>query len=213
MPLSYLSMELGQPLYQHSDPDKLLKVISTPGVSHFDFRHVKIPTPFRICTRRSCTLLCMISHDLATRSMMITLQRIRDLQLKKDPIGVYFPTVFDLNMKKKYVVVEKVPHNLHDRCPVDFQAQLQDLNSHLVRLGYNIDDVHHKNIMVDDQNRIKIIDGEIYTKKELEYQKNLLDKIDDSQTKPSQPYVNASNIFVWIDGRLSGEDVCNATAD
>ena len=76
-------------------------------------------------------------------------------------------------------------------------------------MGYFVDDVHNNNMMVSNTGIIKIIDGELYTAKELDFQKKILNKIDDSQVLPSKPYKYASNIIFWIDGRLSGEDVCS----
>jgi len=187
-------------------PGRLLKVFSTPGVSHQDYGHVSLPTPFRQCLPGGCTVPCMVAHDVSTHVIMVTQRRLWDLQRAGDPVMAFFPRMYACNVDRMYTVVEEVPLPLRGNCPRDLHAQLAELNRHLVRLGLVLDDMHNENFMVDARGRIRAIDGELFTTDEIALQQRVL-TIDTSQTRPAQPYASASNVLFWQDGRLSGEQV------
>ena len=191
-------------LYNHpSDDTKLIKQISAPGVSHCDFSHVALPTPFRNCSRDSCTLPCLMAHRISTRFMMESLRRVKNMNSK------FFPKIYEIDEKKRRYVSEKVPHELTEyTCPLDYEEQMAEFNRELKRKGYYLDDVHSKNWMVDDKGQLKVIDCEVYTRKELALQQWLLNLIDGSQDGVAKGHKNASQIMHWKDGRPNIEDVC-----
>jgi hypothetical protein len=187
-------------------PGRIMKVFSTPGVSHQSYQHIALPTPFRRCETGGCTVPCMVAHMVSMRVILVTQRRLWDLQRAGDPIMRFFPYMYACDLDRMYTVVEEIPHALRGNCPADLAQQLAELNRHLVRLGVYLDDMHHENFMVDAQGRIRAIDGELYTADELALQQRLLG-VDTSQTGTARPYDNASNVLFWQDGRLSGEQV------
>ena len=191
-------------VYRHPmDPNKVIKQISAPGVSHNDFSHVHIPTTNKYCSRKSCTIPLMISHRLSTAVMWKSLKRVKSLNSK------FFPKIYEMDDEKRRYVSEKVPHELtKDTCPDNFEEQLQELNSLLKEHGYYLDDVHSKNWMIDDKGQLKIVDCEVFTEDELKFQQNLLGQIDDSQDGAAKRHKNASRVLHWQDGRPNIEDIC-----
>ena len=193
-------------LYRHpTDDSKVVKQISAPGVSHCDFSHVGLPTPFRKCTRDSCTLPCLMAHRISTRFMMESLQRVKNMNSR------FFPKIYEIDKRKRRYVSERVPHELTAyTCPANYEEQMAEFNRELERKGYYLDDVHSKNWMVDDKGQLKVIDCEVYTRKELNIQQWLLNLIDGSQDGVAKGHKNASHIMHWKDGRPNIEDVCSS---
>ena len=182
---------------------QIVKQISAPGVSHSDFRHVGLPTPFRVCERDSCTLITMLAHRISTRFMLLTLHRIKELNSK------FFPKIYEIDDVKRQYIQEYIPNELNEKtCPLDYEKQLQEFNRELIEHGYYVDDIHSKNWMVTDDGQLKVIDGELYTKSELDIQQSLLNAIDSSQNGVAKGHKNASNILHWNDGRPNIEDGC-----
>ena len=139
--------------------------------------------------------------------MLITWKRILSLQKENDPIQKFFPTIYKLNIIKKAILTEKIPHNLESNCPFNYTDQIKEMNSHLQRLGLYLDDIHHKNIMVDDNKQLKFIDGELYTDTEFIKKNKVLEDRDTSQEDP-RSYDDADRIIFWTDGRQTGDDIC-----
>ena len=190
-------------VYRHKDNDKVIKQISAPGVSHRDFSHVQLPTPFRYCSRGSCTIPCMLAHRVSTRFMWESLKRVKAMNSK------FFPKIYSMDSDKRRYVCEKVQNELNKKtCPIDFEKQMIELNDELEKHGYYLDDVHSLNWMVDDKGQLKIVDCEVYTKQELDVQQWLLGGIDNSQDGVAQGHKNASRVLHWQDGRPNIEDVC-----
>lgn len=191
-------------LYRHpADDRKLIKQISAPGVSHCDFSHVALPTPFRNCTRDSCTLPVLLAHRISTRFMMESLRRVKAMDSK------FFPKVHQIDYTKRRYVSERVPNELTpETCPKDYREQMAALNRELERHDYHLDDVHAKNWMVDDRGQLKIIDCEVFTPLELSIQQWLLHLIDGSQDGKAKGHSHASRIMHWQDGRPNIDDVC-----
>lgn len=190
-------------VYRHKDPTKVIKVISAPGISHKDFTHASLPTLCKTCTRNWCTLPVMLTHLLATNYMMVSMHRIMEL----DDVP-YFAKIYDIDDEKGIVIQEYVPNDVSTNCPADFEYQLQDFNRILGEKGYIIDDIHQKNMMVDDAGVIKVIDSEVYTDGELGLQRLLVGIIDGNWNEKPKSYNNADRILCWTDGRKSAEDVC-----
>ena len=186
---------------------KVLKQIASPGINHTDFSHVKLPTPFRQCTHKSCTIPCLIAHKTTTDQMWLSIER--QLEMTKQERERFFPKIYFIDKKKKQYICEKIPFELEkNTCPKNFKKQLYELNELLKKYNIYIDDIHRRNIMVDKNGQIKIIDGEIYTQKEFEVKQKLLDNIDGSQKEIPKGYKYANRVMHWKDGRKSGEDVC-----
>ena len=183
---------------------KVVKQISAPGVSHNNFSHVALPTPFRTCERNSCTFVTMMAHRISTRFMLLSLHRIKELDSK------FFPKIYEIDDEKRRVIQEYVPYELNkETCPVDWKEQLKEFNIELKKNGYYVDDVHSKNWMVTEDGRLKVVDGELYTESELNIQQSLLNAIDGSQDGVAKGHKNASNILHWKDGRPNIENICN----
>ena len=182
---------------------KIVKQISAPGVSHQNFKHVCLPTPYRMCTRNSCTLVTMTAHRISTRFMLLSLHRIKEMDSK------FIAKIYEINDEKRRYIQEYVPHELNkDSCPVNYEEQLKEFNQELKKHGYYIDDIHSKNWMVDDNGQLKIIDGELYTESELEIQQGLLNIIDGSQKGIAKGHIVAPRILHWQDGRPKIKDIC-----
>ena len=191
-------------VYKHPDNNKIIKQIAAPGVSHCDFAHVKLPTLFTYCSRKSCTLPCMIAHRIATSVMCKSIERIINMNSK------FFPKIYEYDKEKRRYVCEKISNELTlETRPIDYETQLQEINRELEKYDYYLDDVHSRNWMVDDNGKLKIVDCEVFTKSELDFQQKLLGKIDDSQDGAAQPHKNASRILHWIDGRPNIETIGN----
>jgi hypothetical protein len=183
--------------------DKIIKQISAPGVSHKNFNHVALPTPFRMCERDSCTLVTMLAHRLSTRFMLLSLNRIKKMNSK------FFPKIYKIDKKKRQIVQEYVDYEVNkNTCPANFEEQLKEFNKELEEHGYYVDDVHSLNWRVNKEGQLKVIDGELYTKKELDIQQSLLNSIDGSQDGIAKGHKNANRILHWQDGRPNIEDVC-----
>lgn len=187
--------------------NRVLKQISAPGVSHENFWHVKLPTLYRECTKKACTIPCMIAHKISTNQMWLSIER--QLEMDKEDQERFFPKIYSVDAKRKRYVCDKVKYELsEDTCPVDFKEQIAQLNMVLKKYNLYLDDIHRKNIMVDERGRIKIIDGELYTDKEYEYKQKLLGNVDESQTEIAKGYKYGDRIRHWVDGRKNGENVC-----
>ena len=186
---------------------RLWKIISVPGVSHNDFNHVNLPTINKYCHPSACTIPVMIAHVISTTAMLITWKRIFSLQKEDDPIQKFFPIIYELNIERKAILTEKIPHQLQSNCPFNYADQIKEMNKHLQRLGLYLDDIHHRNIMVDNNKQLKFIDGELYTDTEFIRKNNILKSRDTSQAEPGS-YEGADRIIFWTDGRQTGDDIC-----
>ena len=185
------------------DPTRVIKQISAPGVSHCDFSHVRVPTPFRKCTRESCTIPCILAHRICTRFMWESLKR------QKEMGSAFFPKIHSMDDAKLRYTCERVPHELEPaRCPPHAKDQLYHINDELRRHNVFLDDVHSRNWMLTRDQRLKIVDCEVFTPSELAIQRWLVGGMDSQQKSPSKSYVHASNIIHWQDGRPNLEDVC-----
>ena len=185
---------------------KLLKQYSSPGITKNNFNHINLPTPFKICYDKLCTVPCLITHRITSNIIFISI--IRQKQLEKE-LDEFFPKIYYIDSKKKRIICDKIENKLtKETCPKDFTKQIKKLNDILVRLGLYLDDLHQENIMVDNNGKLKIIDGEIYTKDEFNTQKEIMNNIDNGQKEPSKPYKNASNIYYWVTKNKNGEDIC-----
>lgn len=187
--------------------NKVLKQISAPGVSHQDFNHVSLPTLHKKCTRKACTIPCIIAHTISTKQMWLSIERI--LKMSKKDRERFFPKIYYINPKKKQYICEKIKYKLSKKsCPDNFKQQIIEFNNVLKKYGLYVDDVHEKNIMVDENMQIKIVDGELYTDEEYKLKQSFLDKIDDKQNGSAKGYKYGDRIRHWVDGRLNGEDIC-----
>ena len=139
--------------------------------------------------------------------MWLSIERI--LKMSKIDRERFFPKIYYINPKKRQYICDKIKYPLTKKtCPHNFKQQIQQLNNVLKKYGLYLDDIHHKNIMVDENMQIKIIDGELYTEKEFKFKQSLLDNVDGSQVESAKGYKYGDRIRHWIDGRLNGEDVC-----
>jgi hypothetical protein len=188
----------------YKTPDgKCLKQVSAPGVSHTDFNHVSLPTPFRYCTRGSGNLITMLAHRISTRFMMLSVHRIKDMNSE------FFPKIYDIDDKKRRYIQDYVPNELNPiTCPENYKQQIQAISDELEEHGYYVDDIHSKNWMVDNKGILKIIDGELFTDNELYVQQFILNLIDGSQDGNAVPHTDGDRILHWNDGRPNIYGVC-----
>lgn len=72
----------------------------------------------------------------------------------------------DCSWSEEYVKNSLPGYNNLDK--IKFQNQMKELDNFLKKNDYYIVDLHHNNLMITEKGDIKIIDGEVVTKKELD---------------------------------------------
>ena len=177
----------------------VLKVYSSPGVTYKDFTLVKeLPTPFKKFYRNGSfgTLPCIIASSFMLERIMRSEKRKMELFEKNHPASQYFAKIFELSEENKYAISEFVPvpvSKVHSS--INLEEQIMALDSHLRDLDLHLDDIHIDNVHINSSGHIKIIDGELFTRKELEHEKRYFQSIKRSAYKPSTLLRGCTNIY------------------
>jgi len=209
------SKELGEPwingvwtkVYKNPDSHWVTKQLTSPGVTHTDYRDLIIPTPLRICKYPYCTIPVILAHKVKINTLWKTVQRMQKLQ----QFIPYFATVRDLDNQKQRYTQEFLPYNVTSAtCPKNWKEQLIDFNRLLKKHNVYLDDVHIKNLGVSITGTLKVYDCNIYTPTEFKIQKWLYGKIKTANSRHNKKhYQNAPRIFYWSDKDFpSLEEVC-----
>ena len=108
----------------------------------------------------------------------------------------------DVTYLQEYVSKPLTQSNVPD----DILEQFIELNNDLERAGLYIDDVHAGNVRLNINDRIRIVDGEIYTNGEV-YVKNILVKGIDERIEGMESVLGCNRIIRWVDNRTSVNEI------
>ena len=185
-------------------PDIVIKQLYFIGWGHNDYSQHWAPVfGNKICGKWNPLALWVI-HNYMILYQIIGLKR--RIKFEKDLIG--FPKTVSVNWIKLRYVQQFVPNELDEKyCPDDICEQLAQINASLIGVGLMVDDVHAKNIRVDESGRIQIVDGELYTIGEDHIKDRLVTFFNGSVVKGMHKVNGNSNIIAWTDHRTSVDEI------
>ncbi len=187
-----------------SRPNVVIKQLYFIGWGHNDYSQHWAPVfGNKICGKWNPLALWVI-HNYMILYQLIGLKR--RLKFENDLIG--FPKTISISCKRLRYEQAYVPHELNKKnCPDDIREQLADINTSLISSGLMVDDVHAKNIRVDDKGKIQIVDGELYTIGEDHIKDKLVTFFNGAVVKGMHKVNGNSNIVAWTDHRTSVDEI------
>ena len=119
---------------------------------------------FGKCIGDSCSMFSIMRWKLKIKFLMLSLKRYKKMNSK------FFSKIYEIDEKNKTYITEYIPNSIDSISDLDFEKQLKELNTELIKNGYYITDSSNRdNWKVTYDGKIKMIDPEIITKSELEF--------------------------------------------
>ena len=181
----------------------VIKQLFRCGWGHNDYNKHRSP----IIGVKKCgkwnPLILNLMHNIMLVYQMIGIhrRRIYEHQIEFIP-RTYLTPGKSYRYLQEYVSKPLTEYNVPD----DILEQFIELNNDLERAGLYIDDVHAGNVRLNINDRIRIVDGEIYTDGEV-YIKNILVKGIDERIEGMESVLGCNRIIRWVDNRTSVNEI------
>ena len=181
----------------------VIKQLFRCGWGHNDYNKHSAP----IIGAKKCgkwnPLILNLMHNVMLIYQMIGIHRRRIYEHQIE----FIPRTYLTPGKSYRYLQEYVSKPLtQSNVPDDILEQFIELNNDLERAGLYIDDVHAGNVRLNINDRIRIVDGEIYTNGEV-YIKNILVKGIDERIEGMESVLGCNRIIRWVDNRTSVNEI------
>ena len=193
-------------VYKHkTEPNKVIKQIYPCGWGHNDYtkHQAFVIGKKKICGKWNPLVLWFL-HNYMVLYQLIGLKRRKRFEGSIEAL----PRTYDIHFKKLFYEQEWVHHPLNEQtCPSDIIEQFETLNKELEKCGLYIDDVHLGNVRVDENGRIKIIDGELYSGGEEWVKSKVVVIFNGAKVSSMKKVLGNDRIIAWVDHRKGVDDL------
>lgn len=177
--------------YVYERDGKILKVIKGLGDENLSLRRINL---------YSGSITC-IFDIIINKIAYYYVWRSHKIKLKEFNNDKFFPKIYFIG--DNYIIQEKI--NRNNYCSQRFKEQIEQLNKTLNDKKYVLDDAHEENFKMGNDGYLKVIDGEIFSKKEYEIYQKIVNFFKKDFLKK---YKNANNINYWNVDKISAEKKC-----
>ena len=133
-------------------------------MGHNNYSHLKIPFISKNYNKKKYNFIIYFIHT----HIALYYQKLSNYRKKKYfNNNRFFPKIIDDKNNYDLIVCERIKKELYNLSKQDINFNVKNqifmLDKTLKEKGFYLDDMHLKNFMLDDNNQLKVIDGELYT--------------------------------------------------
>ncbi|MFT5602283.1 MAG: hypothetical protein ACI9N1_002536 [Flavobacteriales bacterium] len=191
-------------VFREKDSKRVVKQLYFCGWGHNDYTQHKSPIiGSKICGKWNPLSLWFLHYYMILYQIIGLYRRVR-FEHQIDA----FPSTINIQWKKlryeqSFVLSELTPEN----CPTDIQEQFENLNRQLKESGLYIDDIHARNVRINEEGKIKLVDGELYSEGEEWIKSKLVVLFNGPVVSGMMPVLGQDRIIAWVDHRQTVDDV------